>query len=371
MATIVIAEDGDLTIEVIEWDHSIRDENNKAVVRKTQNFQVSRGTLAESSEYFTILLRTTNFKEAHKPAVKLEDDSVASMEIWFQIVHGVKVTYDVGLGEVWHLAAAGKKYRMNMTELSPWFATWYDRQDIDKWYHNALQENLLSTLPDPRLLLYPCYTFDHAKGFLRITRFCAYRDVGHIQEVRATRHYDLHLPPRVMQQLNAARGRLRTIVHRDLYVANEELLKASCKCKAETLFGYEKRLTDIEVWPIEKVFQKSSMATTIDRLAKFSYEPHSSACRDCRKDYKALVQVAREKTKRYFDGLCLDCLDASKPKTSNTDTDYWSHDDLDEDAIIYGCRVVHRQPTWYFSYMGRREPRDEFLRNRRSTRNSH
>ncbi|KAL8810083.1 MAG: hypothetical protein Q9200_002861 [Gallowayella weberi] len=368
MAAIVIAESGDLTIEVVEFDHNIRGANKESIILKTGTFQVSRTILAESSEYFTRLLRNKNFKEANEDIVELQDDSVTSMQIWFQVLHRAKVTYDVGLFELWNLAAAGKKYCMDMTELSPWFATCYERQDIDRWYHDYLQEELRSTVPNPRLLLQPCYTFDHAKGFLRITKFCAYQDVGHIEKVRVTRHYDLDLPPRVIQQLNAARGRLRTIVSRGLYIPAKSLLKASCTCKEKTLFGYMKRLTDIDVWPFEEVAQKSSITTITNRLVKFSYEPHPTACGGCQKEYSKIVDDTRAKTNEYFDGLYLDCLDDSKPKTGDSDSDYWNHNDLDEDAIIYGCRVEHRQPTWYFSFMGRREARDEFLRKKRSAR---
>ncbi|KAL8819257.1 MAG: hypothetical protein Q9223_002265 [Gallowayella weberi] len=350
MAAIVIAESGDLTIEVVEFDHNIRGANKESIILKTGTFQVSRTILAESSEYFTRLLRNKNFKEANEDIVELQDDSVTSMQIWFQILHRAKVTYDVGLFELWNLAAAGKKYCMDMTELSPWFATCYERQDIDRWYHDYLQEEL--------------------RSFLRITKFCAYQDVGHIEKVnydmlvlRGLADHFIHA-----EQLNAARGRLRTIVSRGLYIPAKSLLKASCTCKEKTLFGYMKRLTDIDVWPFEEVAQKSSITTITNRLVKFSYEPHPTACGGCQKEYNKIVDDTRAKTNEYFDGLYLDCLDDSKPKTGDSDSDYWNHNDLDEDAIIYGCRVEHRQPTWYFSFMGRREARDEFLRKKRSAR---
>ena len=58
-------------------------------------------------------------------------------------------------------------------------------------------------------------------------------------------------------------------------------------------------------------------------------------------------------------------MDASKPKLSSNDEDYWKHDNLgvgwDE-----GCRVSHDQPTWYFSFMGRRGKMMEWNRNKSS-----
>ncbi|KAL8786098.1 MAG: hypothetical protein Q9213_002961 [Squamulea squamosa] len=171
-----------------------------------------------------------------------------------------------------------------------------------------------------------------------------------------------------MQQLNAARGRLRTVMHRNLYEPNAILLNAKCSCRKATLYDYEKTLTDIEVWPLEKVAQTTSMTLIIQKLAKFSFEPEPGTCSTCKKDYKTLVERAREITKDYFDGLCLDCLDISNPKTGSSDADYWNHTDLDEDAVYRNCRVVHGQPTWYYSFMGRRDVRDEFMTKRRKRR---
>jgi len=45
-------------------------------------------------------------------------------------------------------------------------------------------------------------------------------------------------------------------------------------------------------------------------------------------------------------------MDKSKPKTGDIDQDYWDHDK--ERNWDYGCRIRHGQPTWYFSFMGRK-----------------
>ena len=66
---------------------------------------------------------------------------------------------------------------------------------------------------------------------------------------------------------------------------------------------------DIEVWPLERTCQKSSMSTILQRLDNFSFAVEESACKSCRKDYKETVKAAQTKTSKYFDGLCLDCLD--------------------------------------------------------------
>lgn len=72
----------------------------------------------------------------------------------------------------------------------------------------------------------------------------------------------------------------------------------------------------------------------------------------------------------YFHGLCLDCLDRSKPKVGDVDMDYWEHDQLKEHEWVHGCRFNHKQPTWYFSFNGRKEERDRMVKMRASERRS-
>ena len=104
-------------------------------------------------------------------------------------------------------------------------------------------------------------------------------------------------------------------------------------------------------------------------LENFKFSPSSAgSCTACSRDYEGIVEHIRKFTESYFDGLCLDCLDKSRPRTGDSDKDYWRHADLKEDAIVLGCRRIHRQPTWYFSFMGRKADRDIFLADLRSER---
>ena len=124
---------------------------------------------------------------------------------------------------------------------------------------------------------------------------------------------------------------------------------------------------DIEVWPLERTCQRSPMDTILKRLDDFSFAAEKGACHNCSKDYKTLVKAGQRKTRLYFDGLCLDCMDRTKPVTRDEDMDYWQHDILGESDSIRGCRSGdHGEPTWYFSFMGRTEIRDRFLRNQRA-----
>ena len=164
--------------------------------------------------------------------------------------------------------------------------------------------------------------------------------------------------------MNAAKGRLRTIFHHGMFEPNEDLLTARCDCRKETLFDYEKHLFDIEVWPLEKMAAKTSINGLLMRLDKFGYHAKSSACANCRKDYKVIIERVIVRVRSYFDGLCLDCMDRSKPKLQDRDADYWNHNFLDEEEWSLGCRFSHGEPSWYFSFMGRKEDMDRFMKGK-------
>ena len=168
----------------------------------------------------------------------------------------------------------------------------------------------------------------------------------------------------ILEQLNAAKGRLRTVLHRGLFEPCESMFRATCSCRNETLYDYQNHLYDIGVWPLETIFMKHSMSEILERLDDFSYEAKPEACLGCRKNYQAHVEEVASELDEYIDGLCLDCLDRSKAKLTNIDKDYWSHHKLKETDWVNGCRFRHKQPTWYFSYMGRKEDRDRMLKER-------
>ena len=167
-----------------------------------------------------------------------------------------------------------------------------------------------------------------------------------------------HYISQLIEQINAAKGRLRTILHRGLFKPVKELLKASCKCKEKTMFGFIEALDGTGVWPLDEVWHKKPVEEILDSLDAFSYDPAAKHCRSCRKNYNFTVKSAVNMTRKYFDGLCLDCMDRSKPKTRDEDSDYWQHNKLRPGEWDHNCRVNHGQPTWYFSFMGRKARRD-------------
>ena len=112
------------------------------------------------------------------------------------------------------------------------------------------------------------------------------------------------------------------------------------------------------------------METILKRLDMFAYMygPEKTPCSECQLNYRTRVELAQSNTENYFDGLCLDCMDRSNTKTGNADKDYWEHHKLKVGKWDRGCRVKHQQPTWYFSFMGRREDMDAFRKEQKARR---
>lgn len=203
MAINVIDKDGDLTVEVIEYDDQVRDGNGNRPVARTQQFLVRREVLIKNSSTLMAMFRPSHWREAQAESVLLKEDSVASMDIWFRIIHGADLVYDAPLEEMWPLVTACDKYHFDLSMLKPWFATWYQRHNINQYYENwaiTSRDKHHTHLLDPRSLLYPCWIFDHAKGFMRATHFLSYNFVGHITEYNPTNHRDLYLASRVIRK---------------------------------------------------------------------------------------------------------------------------------------------------------------------------
>lgn len=57
------------------------------------------------------------------------------------------------------------------------------------------------------------------------------------------------------------------------------------------------------------------------------------------------------------------CMNSSQSKTGDSDEDYWFHDQMK--YWDNGCKFRHGQPTWYFSFMGRRDMMLKFQKDKR------
>jgi hypothetical protein len=79
-------------------------------------------------------------------------------------------------------------------------------------------------------------------------------------------------------------------------------------------------------------------------------------------EWEVVVLKAKANTEAYFDGLCLDCMDRSKPQGKDVDDEYWRHNASVDGRWDTRCRVRHNQSTWYVSWLGRPDIREKIMR---------
>jgi len=172
--------------------------------------------------------------------------------------------------------------------------------------------------------------------------------------------------------MNHARGGLKTCLHRGIWDKIGDLLERghdACKCRhwATTAGHYFAALVHTEAYPLEKTFSKNSVNDILTCLKKFDMPAQAtSLCRLCLTDWDDEVARARRITMRYFDGLCIDCMDRSRPKRDNTDVDYWRQLESVDGRWDAKCRIRHDEPTWYVSWCGRDEHKQKLLERHRA-----
>lgn len=111
--------------------------------------------------------------------------------------------------------------------------------------------------------------------------------------------------------LNAAKGNLRTQIHRETYKVRQ-FLTSSCLCKKDGLFAYEQALEKTNVWPLEEHLTgraQKSVKEVLDGLQGFDYKRPNAACPLCSSNFNAQISAAVRRLRHSFDGLCLECLD--------------------------------------------------------------
>lgn len=154
--------------------------------------------------------------------------------------------------------------------------------------------------------------------------------------------------------MNAARGRLKTVLHDRLWTPIEKPLKqGTCECKEKMLFAYQRRLCLDNIWPLERTFTKVSVHEMLRRLdlCKFDGDPPKS-CVMCRIDCQKVVKYARQMTASYFDGLCLHCIEKTADDSKRAEKQTYWYVGWTENWDDECPGVRHGEPSWYFSYMG-------------------
>ena len=182
----MIAEDGDLIVEVVQYNDDTWDADGNPASREIAQFHVDRNVLIKASQPLLKMLLDPRWKEATQSVVSIGEGRVVSTELWLKVIHKARLDSIVPLKEIWHLVAAIDYYELDATIFNPWFAAWYSAHNLQ--------------LLKPRELLFPTWRFDHAKGFARWTCYLAYEKSGHITEGNPAKLYNYHLPSRIIRE---------------------------------------------------------------------------------------------------------------------------------------------------------------------------
>ena len=153
--------------------------------------KVSRQILVDNSSQLRRML-SGSFKEANQNVIDITEGTVASLELWFRVLHG-KMTddmYTISNKDVWEAIEVCGYRDFDIEKLNAWFAKWWEKK----------RQNLIE-LPEMRQLLFPCHEFDHAEGWKFVTRKLAYESSEHITEDNPTAHRHLHLEGNVIGRL--------------------------------------------------------------------------------------------------------------------------------------------------------------------------
>lgn len=210
----IVDPNGDLEVTVIEYKknqlyYSTYDvEVNTSGSQtphpiKSATFRVNAEIVKNGFPVINMMLRPVGggmigFKESGASKITLEEDSVMAMEILFKIFHSCtdETNVQADIEEIWNVAAAVDKYGVDVKNklIRVFYGQWYKSLQPKFESSPSYQKSNIA-----QQLLFPCFTFDHAPGFLGITKHLVYSTAGHVVESNPSRHRRIHLRPRVMR----------------------------------------------------------------------------------------------------------------------------------------------------------------------------
>lgn len=188
---IEIEANGDLIFKLKEVAEELSAgfRNQEAVYKQ---FRVSREVMIRSSPSFKAML-TGPFKEGNEDVVELVEESAVAMELWLRCLHQDNVTelMDISIDDVWQTIRIGNARMFpppKWAKLTEWFGPYCD---------SLLKRPGGTSFLLACKLLYPCYLFDHAKGFARASLHMVF-DSDKIEELNPTEDDRLQCPSYVL-----------------------------------------------------------------------------------------------------------------------------------------------------------------------------
>ncbi|TVY87715.1 hypothetical protein LAWI1_G006799 [Lachnellula willkommii] len=311
---------------------------------------VSRKVMVESSSYFKAML-SNNWAESRQNVVDIECEYPVLAELWYTVFHKSPIPngmYDIPIDKIGNVIQYGGLVQevrgsdVDLEELCEWFKKRLGRLDL-----------LTITTDEFEMLLYPCYAFNHAQGFATVTKRLAYEISGHITEINTTEDRSIHLDGNVIGRFRqrCQRQSPQPADSRPLWPM-DRFMDATCACKEKSLFAYCQGIRKTGIWPLQDQHKKS-VQRILDSpgFVKFAIEIPDGACIQCvSKLSRSTIKKVRDEISEDFHGLCLDCINMTK--TGDVDNDYWAHDRMQQ--WDFNCRIDHGQPSWYFSFVGRK-----------------
>ncbi|KAI0115833.1 hypothetical protein GGR51DRAFT_502229 [Nemania sp. FL0031] len=389
---------GDLELIVRERDYDqVAAQDGRRQLKKSVVMMASRACI----QRYTSLLDTKAANHGRQEGSRLiiDNESIVAVKVWMEVFHR-QTPHDMNITirDVWWAIHFGNKYLLerkegaeltnqdvededalkpakNMSLLSDWFTRYYNIHE--KYFKGKDDRGKLRAFS----VLAPAYWFDCPQIFLDITRHIAYNTAGHIENDNPTKCIDQYMrgvPNRALSQLSAARGSQRGRLEKFLPHASPPCLNHEGQCLDVIVFSHKQSLLKTGIKSLFSLAdRKRTLNELLDNLDEYEFSltiintgsHHSNGpvtplwstklCRDCTgiplarkaESLTSGVLAASRSVRKNFGGLCLDCM--HKFKTEGDDDDYFRHDEPGKHD--QGCRVEHGQPTWYFSYMGRKE----------------
>ena len=159
--------------------------------------------------------------------------------------------------------------------------------------------------------------------------------------------------------LNAARGRLKTVLEEQLWRRKLKMLRGGkCPNQAEYIQAYEVALVNLKCWPLFEYFTGKNQKSISAILMSLSHFPPMGkgnthgVCWSCPTDWKIEVQGAISHTSDYFDGLCIDCMEMSgnlKHRDEEEIKGHWAAW-AKSDVWNHACRAKHGESSWFHSW---------------------
>lgn len=208
---VKIHEDADVILEVYQITKK-HVENKYEETKHPVHLHVNKKALIEiprlSKDYgttFKAMFDHARFREADQNIIKLEKDDPKGLELALRLfsAEGVPASFTrtVKVEDLWEFASVCDFRNIDCRgkKAQEWFEKWYEicAENVKKTYmHNN------EYLAGYRVLLWPTWFFDHAKGFTEVTKHLAYNAIGHVEALNPTKHHNIQFPNRISCKLS-------------------------------------------------------------------------------------------------------------------------------------------------------------------------